>query len=67
VHEHLLAPMGVTMAPASLAEAVECYRKARLHLEKRYGQHIPRRLEEAVVPIATAPFGDHYRPFDRAQ
>ncbi|MCW2886489.1 MAG: hypothetical protein JWL58_3351 [Streptosporangiaceae bacterium] len=67
MHEHLLAPMGVAVVPLTLGEAVERYRKARLHLERRYGEHIPRRLEEAVVPIVTAPFGDHYRPFDRAQ
>jgi hypothetical protein len=67
MHEHLLAPMGIAVVPVTLGEAVERYRKARLHLEKRYGQHIPRRLEEAVLPIVTVPFGDHYRPFHRAQ
>jgi hypothetical protein len=67
MYEHLLAPMGVTVVPMTLAEAVEHYRKARFHLERRYGQHIPRRLEQAVAPIVTAPFDDHCRPFDCAQ
>jgi hypothetical protein len=67
MHEYLLAPLGVEVVPATLGEAVERYRKARLHLEKRYGQHIPRRLEEAVLPVVTVEFGDHYRPFHRAQ
>jgi hypothetical protein len=67
MHEHLLSPMGVAAVPVTLGEAVECYRQVRLHLEKRYGQHIPRRLEEAVLPVVIAPFGDSYRPFHRAQ
>jgi hypothetical protein len=67
MHEHLLAPMGVAAVPVTLGEAVECYRRVRLRLEKRYGQHLPRRLEEAVLPVVLAPLDDYYRPFHRAQ
>jgi hypothetical protein len=37
LHEHLLAPMGVTCAPASLGEAVTAYRMAREKCERRPG------------------------------
>jgi Nucleotidyltransferase domain len=44
LHEHLLRPMGVTVAPASLGEAVAAYRAARKKCESRLG------LVSRVIP-----------------
>jgi hypothetical protein len=50
LHEHLLAPMGVTCAPASLGEAVTAYRTAREKCERRLGD-----AREQL--LMTKPFG----------
>lgn len=47
---HLLAPLGVNVAPRSVAEAVAAYRSARSQAEARFGVHVPRRIEEEVSP-----------------
>jgi len=50
LHEHLLGPMGVIRAPASLSEAVAAYRAARGTCERRLGLQVPRSIENAVLP-----------------
>jgi len=47
---HLLAPVGVETAPASIAEAVDRYRGARARAERRFGVTVGRELENAVAP-----------------
>jgi hypothetical protein len=42
MHEHLLGPMGVASAPASLGEAVTTYRAARVKCERRLRTHVSR-------------------------
>jgi hypothetical protein len=54
MHHHLLGPMGVEPAPASIPAAVAAYRGARDRLEARFGARVPRRLEEAVLPVVAA-------------
>jgi len=51
LHEHLLGPMGVTFAPASLGEAVTAYRAAREKCERRLGSRVSRNAENAVTPV----------------
>jgi hypothetical protein len=51
LHEHLLGPMGVTGAPASLGEAVTAYRAAREKCERRLGTHVSRNAEHTVMPV----------------
>jgi hypothetical protein len=51
LHEHLLGPMGVSSAPASLGEAVTAYRAAREECERRLGSHVSRNAENAVIPV----------------
>jgi hypothetical protein len=48
--QHLLGPMGVREAPASLEVAVDSYRAARARLESRFNIGVPRRLEREVLP-----------------
>jgi hypothetical protein len=50
LHEHLLGPMGVHRAPASLGEAVTAYRTARGKCESRFGLHVSRNAENTVLP-----------------
>jgi Nucleotidyltransferase domain len=50
MHDHLLGPMGVVHAPASLSEAVTAYRSARGKCERRLGSCVPRNAENAVLP-----------------
>jgi hypothetical protein len=50
LHEHLLGPMGVTRAPASLGEAVAAYRAARETCERRLGSYVSRNAENTVLP-----------------
>ncbi|MFB4317316.1 nucleotidyltransferase domain-containing protein [Actinomadura sp. 21ATH] len=59
---HLLQPLGIEALPLSLEEAAERFVRARNRLEKRYGSHISRRLEEEVLPLVHASDRDHYRP-----
>jgi hypothetical protein len=51
LHEHLLAPMGVASAPASLADAVTAYRAARDKCERRLRSRAPRCAENTVMPV----------------
>jgi predicted nucleotidyltransferase len=53
-HEHLLGPMGVAVAPTSLAEAVEAYVEARDRQEQRFGVRVDRRLGRQVQEVLTA-------------
>ncbi|MGH9247122.1 MAG: nucleotidyltransferase domain-containing protein [Acidimicrobiales bacterium] len=48
---HLLAPIGVTSAPASLHEAVDRYVTVRRKLEELYGTPVRRRLADEVMPV----------------
>jgi hypothetical protein len=48
MHQHLLGPMGVPRAPASVQAAVAAYRPARHRLEARFGVTVPRALEREV-------------------
>ena len=48
---HLLAPLGVEVPPASIAEGVTAYRKARDRAEQRFGVRVSRELESAVAPV----------------
>jgi predicted nucleotidyltransferase len=47
---HLLAPLDVEAPPASTAEAVSAYCKARDRAEQRFGVRVSRELENAVAP-----------------
>jgi hypothetical protein len=47
---HLLAPLGVEAAPASIAGAVASYRSARDRAEKRFGLTVSREVEDVVAP-----------------
>jgi hypothetical protein len=51
LHEHLLRPMDVAAAPASLGEAVTAYRSARAKYERRLGMHVSRDAENTVIPV----------------
>jgi hypothetical protein len=51
LHEHLLGPMGVTSAPASLGEAVAAYRSARYRWERRLGSYVSRKAENTVIAV----------------
>lgn len=46
---HLLAPLGATRRPTSVADAVAIYRDARGEAERRFGIEVPRELEAAVA------------------
>ena len=47
---HLLAPLGSQGVPSSIAEAVGRYKAARDRAERELRVHVPRELEEAVMP-----------------
>ncbi len=49
LHAHLLRPLGVTRAPASVADAVQRYRAARDAAEARYAIRVPRDAESEVA------------------
>jgi hypothetical protein len=51
LHAHLLGPMGVATAPASLTDAVTAYRAARDTCERRLGSRVSRRAENTVMPV----------------
>jgi predicted nucleotidyltransferase len=51
MHQHLLAPMGVTLPPASVADAVSTYREARGNWEGRLQSFVPRNAETTVMPV----------------
>jgi hypothetical protein len=47
--EHLLGPLGVPTAPATLPQAVDAYLTARAGHEQRFGVTVPRELGAQVV------------------
>jgi hypothetical protein len=49
--ELLLEPMGVSVKPASVAEAIEAYIAARDELERRFGVTVSRDVEREVRPV----------------
>lgn len=49
--EHILAPMGVDAAPASVAAAIERYTEARERLEAEFGTRVERELGEAIFGL----------------
>lgn len=51
LHEHLLRPMGVICAPASLSEAVAAYRLAREKCERRLRSPVSPDAENTVIPV----------------
>jgi hypothetical protein len=48
LHGHLLRPLGETVAPASIDEAITAFVARRDELEREYGISIPRALEDEV-------------------
>lgn len=50
LHEHLLSPMGVASAPATLTDAITAYLAAREECERRLGSRVPRTAEDTVIP-----------------
>ncbi len=54
LHTHLLAPMGVTREPATIADALGDYLTARTEAERRFGVLVPRELEAACRPALPA-------------
>ena len=48
LHRHLLRPMGVTTAPASISTAIDAFVARRNALERAYGVSVPRALEDEV-------------------
>lgn len=51
MHELLLAPMGISEPPSSVADATRVYRAVRTTLECGYGVFVPRDLERVVAPV----------------
>ena len=49
LHQHLLAPLGITAAPSSLGHAVTAYRTARATWEQQPGFQVPRAAEQTVT------------------
>jgi predicted nucleotidyltransferase len=54
MQEHLLAPLGVEDAPASVREAVEAYLAARAEAEERFTTEVSRALEYEVRRLMAA-------------
>lgn len=54
LRRHLLAPLGATAKPDSVADAVAAYRDARARAESRFGCQVPRVLETAVAGAVLA-------------
>jgi hypothetical protein len=50
LHEHLLAPLGVTAAPGTLDRAVTAFRAARGNWERQFAMRVPRAAEHTVTP-----------------
>jgi hypothetical protein len=55
LHHHLLAPLGASATPDSVAEAVAAYRHVRTAAEDRFACQVPRVLETAVADAALRP------------
>ncbi|WP_433333046.1 hypothetical protein [Spirillospora sp. CA-294931] len=51
---HVLEPLGIAHLPSSLQDAATRYIRARDRLETRYGLHIPRQLQNEVLPLVGA-------------
>ena len=49
LYAHLLQPMGIAAAPASIDEAIAAYVARRDALEHAYGVYLPRALEDEVL------------------
>jgi hypothetical protein len=56
--DYLLAPLGVTTPPSSIAEAVACYRIARDRAERTLGRVVRRDVDAAVSPALEDPSGN---------
>jgi len=54
MQEHLLAPLGVEDAPASVREAVEAYLAARAEAEELFTTEVSRALEDEVRRLMAA-------------
>jgi hypothetical protein len=54
MHDHLLAPMGISAAPGSLDEALALYVAARSSLEQQLAVHVSRAVEREVLPAITS-------------
>ena len=52
--EHLLRPLGVDAAPASIEAAIEGYRRARDEREREFGREVSRRREREVLPAVSS-------------
>jgi hypothetical protein len=50
LHEHLLAPLGLTERPVTLGQAITGYRADRRGWEQRLHRTISRAAEQAVAP-----------------
>jgi hypothetical protein len=55
LQHHLLAPLGATATPHSVAAAVAVYRDARAAAERRFACQVPRALETAVAATVLRP------------
>jgi hypothetical protein len=53
MHEHLLAPLGVTDAPGTIAQAVDAYMLGRSGAEERLSVAGSRTLDKAFLPVLT--------------
>ena len=53
--DHLLGPMGVDDAPATLGEAADAYRTARDRRERELGVRVTRVREREVLPVLSDP------------
>jgi hypothetical protein len=54
IYRLLLQPVGVTVEPRSIAEALDAYLAARSERERDLGVRVPRALERAVLPTVRA-------------
>ncbi|MFD0691411.1 hypothetical protein [Actinomadura fibrosa] len=59
---HILEPLGIMTVPPTLEDATSRFIRARDRLETRYGLHVPRDLERAILPLVRLRDGDRYRP-----
>jgi hypothetical protein len=51
LHRHLLAPLGASEAPETVAGAVDAYLRARSGAEERLGVRVRRVLQSEVMPV----------------
>jgi hypothetical protein len=50
MHRYLLEPMGATVAPRSIGEALDAYLTVRSEREREFGVHVSRTVEREVLP-----------------